>query len=122
MADWDRSSVVKAPPTATTVYPELGAGCGAAFLLTGLLGGGGLISGLFAMDVVSAVGAGNSLLFVLLTATVFGIGLVQWLWLAPLAVAAYRRRPAFALGLVIGGVVIAMLNGTCVATFAGASF
>jgi hypothetical protein len=108
VADWDRSHAEAHAPTAAQVYGELGFGCLAAFVASFLgalvtLVAAGLLSGVPGSDpFVSFVGM-----------SVFGIGVTQWLWLGPLVAVLFRRRRAVALGLAIGGVILTLLNGTC---------
>jgi hypothetical protein len=115
VADWDRTQQAEAPPDPAVVYLELGVGCVSAFVAAGLVavllvGATGLViafapsPGPLAGVLVTVVGFG-----------VMGIGLTQWTWLLPGIAALFVRRRALALGLAIGGVMLAMLNGTCVA-------
>jgi hypothetical protein len=114
MTDWDRSAVDDRPPTASQVYTQLGIGCATAFCASIAMATASLVlAGLYEATV-----GGNGLGFAAVGVGVLAIGLTQWIWLVPLALATFRRRRAVALGLVIGGVMIAMLNGTCVGMFA----
>jgi hypothetical protein len=122
MADWERTPVAETPPTAAQVYGELGAGWLLAFALAASLGGGSALVSVVTAALFTTTPAVSQPLLTLAGVSVFGIGLAQWSWLAPLALVLWRRRRALALGLLIGGVTIGMLNGTCVAAVASLSF
>lgn len=115
MADWDRSGVDGAAPTAAQVYGELGFGCLAAFVASFL---GALVT-LVAAAMLSGIPGADPFVAVV-SMSVFGLGLTQWLWLGPLVAVLFRRRRAVALGLAIGGVILSLLNGTCLSLIVSA--
>lgn len=113
MTDTDR-------PSPTTVYGTLFLG----MILTGIVD---LIAGptvtLLGMMLggFSEVGPANPVGGAVMFAGI-GIGLSQWLWLVPAAALALLRSRPLAMGMLIGGVLIALLNGTCLVSMYSATY
>jgi hypothetical protein len=82
----------------------------AAVLLAGLFAGGGLATA----GVLTTSGPGDGI-GVFLLAAAFGVGLTQFFWVVPIGGAAlfFPRARGFALGLVVGAVVVFLLNAAC---------
>lgn len=100
------------PPSTTVVFLQVGLGIGLTFLLHAMVGGG-LAAASAAAVSIDPQGIVGGLVSMVFGYWVMGVGVMQLVYVLPVAIAAAFVRRPIALGLVIGAALTFVLQGAC---------